>query len=63
MASSSPCTVEEIFKDYSARRSALVRALTYDVDDFYSQCDPGGRAAKAIVVAVLTLLKDAHRIT
>ncbi|XVE69431.1 hypothetical protein DITRI_Ditri09bG0151800 [Diplodiscus trichospermus] len=40
MASSSPRTVEEIFKDYSARRSALVRALTFDVDDFYSQCDP-----------------------
>ncbi|KAK8546112.1 hypothetical protein V6N12_026915 [Hibiscus sabdariffa] len=40
MASSSPRTVEEIFKDYSARRSGLVRALTYDVDDFYSQCDP-----------------------
>ncbi|MBA0635905.1 hypothetical protein Godav_022362 [Gossypium davidsonii] len=41
MASSSPRTVEEIFKDYNARHSALVRALTYDVDDFYSQCDPG----------------------
>ncbi|KAK8994423.1 hypothetical protein V6N11_045515 [Hibiscus sabdariffa] len=40
MASSSPRTVEEIFKDYSARRSGLVRALTYDVDDFYSQCGP-----------------------
>ncbi|KAK8592147.1 hypothetical protein V6N13_062733 [Hibiscus sabdariffa] len=40
MASSSPRTVEEIFKDYNARRSALVRALTNDVDDFYSQCDP-----------------------
>ncbi|KDP44757.1 hypothetical protein JCGZ_01257 [Jatropha curcas] len=38
--SSSPRTVEEIFKDYSARRSGLVRALTYDVDEFYSQCDP-----------------------
>ncbi|CAN1257017.1 PHD finger protein ALFIN-LIKE 1 [Linum perenne] len=38
--SSSPRTVEEIFKDYSARRSALLRALTLDVDDFYAQCDP-----------------------
>uniref|UniRef100_M4CB14 PHD finger protein ALFIN-LIKE n=1 Tax=Brassica campestris TaxID=3711 RepID=M4CB14_BRACM len=38
--SSNPRTVEEIFKDYSARRSALLRALTKDVDDFYSQCDP-----------------------
>lgn len=26
---SSPRTVEEIFKDYSARRTAVVRALTY----------------------------------
>ncbi|KAJ7963967.1 PHD finger alfin-like protein [Quillaja saponaria] len=38
--SSSPRTVEEIFKDYSARRNAIVRALTHDVEDFYSQCDP-----------------------
>ncbi|GLT78941.1 hypothetical protein SLA2020_504580 [Shorea laevis] len=38
--SSSPRTVEDIFKDYTARRSALVRALTNDVDDFYAQCDP-----------------------
>ena len=27
--SSSPCTVKEIFKDYTARRTALLRALTY----------------------------------
>lgn len=39
-ASSSPRTVEEIFKDFKARRSALVRSLTSDVDQFYSQCDP-----------------------
>lgn len=38
--SSNPRTVEDIFKDYNARRSALVRALTKDVNDFYSQCDP-----------------------
>ncbi|GLT92962.1 hypothetical protein SLE2022_107710 [Rubroshorea leprosula] len=38
--SSSPRSVEDIFKDYTARRSALVRALTSDVDDFYVQCDP-----------------------
>ncbi|XP_075502390.1 PHD finger protein ALFIN-LIKE 2-like [Primulina tabacum] len=36
----SPRTVEEIFKDYSARRSGIVRALTYDVDEFYGLCDP-----------------------
>ncbi|KAI8540105.1 hypothetical protein RHMOL_Rhmol09G0236300 [Rhododendron molle] len=38
--SSSPRTVEEIFKDYSARRAGVVRALTYDVDEFYLLCDP-----------------------
>ncbi|WCJ19888.1 PHD finger protein ALFIN-LIKE 2 [Euphorbia peplus] len=38
--SSSPRSVEEIFKDYSARRTALVRALSFDVDDFFIQCDP-----------------------
>ncbi|KAI6707624.1 hypothetical protein NL676_010586 [Syzygium grande] len=29
---SSPRTIEEIFKGYSARCTALVRALTYDTD-------------------------------
>ncbi|KAK6943489.1 Alfin, N-terminal [Dillenia turbinata] len=38
--SSGPRTVEEIFKDYSARRTGLVRALTCDVDEFYGLCDP-----------------------
>ncbi|KAK8531035.1 hypothetical protein V6N13_038873 [Hibiscus sabdariffa] len=33
MASSSPRTVEEIFKDYNARRSAIVRALTFDKEN------------------------------
>ncbi|XP_004514210.1 PHD finger protein ALFIN-LIKE 2-like [Cicer arietinum] len=37
---SSPRSVEEIFKDYSARRTAVVRALTQDVDEFYGLCDP-----------------------
>ncbi|KAK4761998.1 hypothetical protein SAY87_029882 [Trapa incisa] len=37
---SSPRTVEEIYKDFANRRSALVRALTFDVDEFYSRCDP-----------------------
>ncbi|KAF9674600.1 PHD FINGER PROTEIN ALFIN-LIKE 2 [Salix viminalis] len=36
----SPRTVEEIFKDYNARRSALVRALTTEADEVYLQCDP-----------------------
>ncbi|KAG8061512.1 hypothetical protein GUJ93_ZPchr0003g18298 [Zizania palustris] len=38
--SSNPRTVEDIFKDYSARRGALVRALTSDVDDFFGFCEP-----------------------
>ncbi|GMP69424.1 hypothetical protein CsSME_00028693 [Camellia sinensis var. sinensis] len=38
--SSSPRTVEEIFKDYSGRRAGVIRALTFDVDEFYSLCDP-----------------------
>ncbi|KAJ6322627.1 hypothetical protein OIU77_012464 [Salix suchowensis] len=37
----SPRTVEEIFKDHSARRTALVRALTIEADEVYIQCDPG----------------------
>lgn len=38
--STSPRTVEEIFKDYSGRRGGVVRALTHDVDEFYGICDP-----------------------
>ncbi|KAL2337746.1 hypothetical protein Fmac_012192 [Flemingia macrophylla] len=37
---STPRTVEEIFKDYNARRTAIVRALSQDVDEFYKLCDP-----------------------
>ncbi|KAI5013567.1 PHD finger protein ALFIN-LIKE 2 isoform X1 [Hordeum vulgare subsp. vulgare] len=38
--SPAPRTVEDIFKDFSNRRSTLVRALTVDVEDFYRYCDP-----------------------
>ncbi|KAL5710221.1 phytoene dehydrogenase AL-1 [Ranunculus cassubicifolius] len=38
--SSAPRTVEDIFKDYSGRRTGIIRALTYDVDEFYALCDP-----------------------
>ncbi|EOA21451.1 hypothetical protein CARUB_v10001835mg [Capsella rubella] len=38
--SSNPRTVEEIFKDFSGRRSGFLRALSGDVDKFYSLCDP-----------------------
>ncbi|XP_058074992.1 PHD finger protein ALFIN-LIKE 2-like [Magnolia sinica] len=37
---SNPRTVEEIYKDYSSRRAGIIRALTYDVDEFYALCDP-----------------------
>ncbi|KAF0926637.1 hypothetical protein E2562_026994 [Oryza meyeriana var. granulata] len=37
---SAPRSVEDIFKDFRARRSAILRALTNDVEDFYAQCDP-----------------------
>ncbi|MFS7988021.1 putative chromatin regulator PHD family [Helianthus anomalus] len=35
-----PTTIEEIFRDYSARRAGLVHALTHDVDTFFRHCDP-----------------------
>ncbi|KAK4253273.1 hypothetical protein QN277_010597 [Acacia crassicarpa] len=33
-------SVEDIVKDYSARKAGVVRALTHDVDQFYGLCDP-----------------------
>lgn len=33
-------TVEELFTEYKGRRSAILRALTTDVDRFFQQCDP-----------------------
>ncbi|GLJ26567.1 hypothetical protein SUGI_0514890 [Cryptomeria japonica] len=38
--STNPRTVEEVFTDFRARRAAIVRALTSEVDQFYSLCDP-----------------------
>lgn len=35
-----PRTVDEVYEDFMARRSGLVKALTSDVDEFYAQCDP-----------------------
>ncbi|RLM69934.1 subtilisin-like protease SBT1.7 [Panicum miliaceum] len=32
--------VKEIYRDHTARRSSLGRALTSDVDEFYGLCDP-----------------------
>ncbi|KAL2337076.1 hypothetical protein Fmac_011522 [Flemingia macrophylla] len=34
-----PLTVKEIFKDYKARRIALIHALTRDADEVYDLCD------------------------
>ncbi|KAK7261660.1 hypothetical protein RIF29_27976 [Crotalaria pallida] len=33
-------SVEEIFQDFKGRRTAIIKALTTDVQDFYNQCDP-----------------------
>ncbi|XP_028752062.1 PHD finger protein ALFIN-LIKE 3-like isoform X2 [Neltuma alba] len=35
-----PRTVEEVFRDFKGRRAGMIKALTTDVEDFYSQCDP-----------------------
>ncbi|OIW11193.1 hypothetical protein TanjilG_28284 [Lupinus angustifolius] len=35
-----PRTVEEVFRDFKGRRAGLIKALTTDVEEFYSQCDP-----------------------
>lgn len=37
---SNPRTVQEVFKDFLGRRSAVLKALTSDVEDFCQQCDP-----------------------
>jgi hypothetical protein len=37
---SNPHTVEEGFLDYRGRRTTIIRALTTEVDRFYSLCDP-----------------------
>ncbi|XP_029125784.1 PHD finger protein ALFIN-LIKE 2-like [Cajanus cajan] len=34
-----PRTIEEIFVDYRARRTALIHALTRDVDEVFNLCD------------------------
>lgn len=33
-------TPDELFAEYKGRQSAIVRALTTDVDRFFAQCDP-----------------------
>uniref|UniRef100_M1A1C8 PHD finger protein ALFIN-LIKE n=1 Tax=Solanum tuberosum TaxID=4113 RepID=M1A1C8_SOLTU len=33
-------TVEDVFGDFKRRRTALIKALTVDVEEFYQQCDP-----------------------
>ncbi|XP_028190437.1 PHD finger protein ALFIN-LIKE 4-like isoform X2 [Glycine soja] len=33
-------SVEDVFEDFKGRRAGIIKALTTDVEDFYSQCDP-----------------------
>ncbi|CAI8606042.1 unnamed protein product [Vicia faba] len=35
-----PRTVDEVFRDFRGRRTALIKALSTDVDEFFRQCDP-----------------------
>ncbi|XP_009785102.1 PHD finger protein ALFIN-LIKE 3 isoform X2 [Nicotiana tabacum] len=35
-----PRSVDDVFRDFKARRAALIKALTTDVEEFYQQCDP-----------------------
>ncbi|OIW19368.1 hypothetical protein TanjilG_03502 [Lupinus angustifolius] len=35
-----PRTVEQVFKDFKGRRTAIIKALTTDVEEFFHQCDP-----------------------
>ncbi|KAL6905478.1 hypothetical protein ACP4OV_003079 [Aristida adscensionis] len=35
-----PRTPEDVFRDFRARRAGLLRALTTDVQKFYTMCDP-----------------------
>ncbi|KAL9263762.1 PHD finger protein ALFIN-LIKE 5-like protein [Drosera capensis] len=35
-----PRTVEEVFRDFKGRRAGMIKALTSDVDEFFSQCYP-----------------------
>nr|GMC59160.1 PHD finger protein ALFIN-LIKE 2-like [Ipomoea batatas] len=39
-AAQKPRSVEDIFKDFSGRRSAVLDALGRDVEEFFSLCDP-----------------------
>ncbi|OEL14115.1 PHD finger protein ALFIN-LIKE 1 [Dichanthelium oligosanthes] len=36
-----PCTVESIFRNFTIRRAALIRALTTDEEALFNKCDPG----------------------
>ncbi|KAI3881925.1 hypothetical protein MKW92_024411 [Papaver armeniacum] len=35
-----PRTVEEVFRDFKGRRAGMIRALTSDVEEFFTLCDP-----------------------
>jgi len=35
-----PGTVEQVYEDFTQRRSGTLKALTSDVDEFFAKCDP-----------------------
>ncbi|XP_047307082.1 PHD finger protein ALFIN-LIKE 4-like [Impatiens glandulifera] len=39
-AQPNPRTVEQLFRDYTGRRSGIIKALTSDIQEFYQLCDP-----------------------
>ncbi|KAK7292549.1 hypothetical protein RJT34_15400 [Clitoria ternatea] len=46
---SSPCTVEEIFKDFSARRTAVVRALTQVLKNYGAFLEKDGAGIRGTI--------------
>eukprot|EP00898_Chlorokybus_atmophyticus_P005806 jgi/Chlat1/6226/Chrsp44S05813 len=39
-AQNTPRTVEQVYEDFSQRRSGVLKALSSEVENFYTQCDP-----------------------
>ncbi|KAG2371200.1 PHD finger protein [Vigna angularis] len=57
-------SVEDIFEDFKGRRAGIIKALTTDVEDFYSQCDPVHvlkLARYSSMTVFLGLVFDFHR--
>ncbi|XP_019190551.1 PREDICTED: PHD finger protein ALFIN-LIKE 4-like [Ipomoea nil] len=45
-----PRSVEEVFKEFKGRRTALLTALTTDFDEVYRRCDIPGRNGKLFLM-------------